>query len=126
MDPDTVPSVLLEQLKEYSGDMWDKCDHFFADLVANLFPEPFDYNISFSKFVRELQSCTGMKYSNVSHITIWFVPIDLIAISSNIPPKLCVAKPSKETLGSNNCSWRKMMKSFLSIWVFTWQTSNNR
>jgi hypothetical protein len=86
MDPDITPAVLLEQVKEYSGDMWDKCNEFFADLITQLFPQNFNYNVSYNKFVKELAACTGMKYSKVCAITIVCFPIDIIVVnvSSNI------------------------------------------
>jgi hypothetical protein len=86
-EPDANAFVIVQQVKEYSGEMWNKCDEFFTLLVSDIFPEKFVYETSLTMFSKELTKWTGMSYNQVRNITIACFLIDVIimGISSQAP-----------------------------------------
>lgn len=90
-DPAITSSLLLDQLKEESGDMWPQCNDYFSGLVNVLHPEKdFNYDFSHKKFVGELLSRTGMKYDKVRNMTVtyFFIHITMLYNSSSILSKV--------------------------------------
>jgi hypothetical protein len=67
--PNIVSSSLLDLLEEQSGDLWPLCNEYFSSLVTALFPEGYDFAASHHKYIKELTTCTGMKYNEVRNMT---------------------------------------------------------
>jgi hypothetical protein len=72
-DPEITSSLLLGKLEDQSGEMWQQCNNYFSALVNALFPadpKHFSYEASQAKFIKELLTCTQMRYNDVCNMTI--------------------------------------------------------